>query len=138
MKRASNILLKIAHIFGLVMGILLLLCFIPAIIIAFLPEARDAMVQVFQNNGIDFGDDPEVLAMVGQIIIITYSLVFVILGSLSIIDAVVSKKALENPTKGRLIACMILGLMSTDFSFVGGLLGIFALSKENHQKKLEE
>ena len=138
MKRASNILLKIAHIFGLVMGILLLLCFIPAIIIAFLPEARDAMVQVFQNNGIDFGDDPEVLAMVGQIIIITYSLVFVILGSLSIIDAVVSKKAMENPTKGRLIACMILGLMSTDFSFVGGLLGIFALSKENHQKKLEE
>ena len=139
MKRASNILLKIAHIFGIVMAVF---CFITAvswIIISFMPEMRDALVQTFEENGVDFGElSAEQVVFVGQLIIASCAVAFLYLGIVCIVDAVVSKKAMDNPTKGRLIACMILGLMCTDFSFVGGLLGIFALAKENRQKKIEE
>lgn len=137
MKRASDILLKISYIFGLVMGILLLVSFVPTICIAFLPEAREAFIQVLENNGADFGDDPEAIALIVQLSIVCYSLVFVFLGTLCIVDAVISKKALNEPSKNRYIACIILGAMSVEFSLIGGILGLVALNRENNRKQQE-
>ena len=133
MRRASDILLKISHILGIVCGIILLICFVPAMCTAFIPEVREAIVENFQNNGVDFGDDPEVLATFAQIMIICYSLTFVFIGVMAIVDAVVAKKTMENPTKGGYIACIILGAFSTNTSIVGGILGLIALNKERHR-----
>lgn len=137
MKKASNILLKIAHIFSLVMGILLLISFVPMICVAFLPQVRESFIQVFVNNGVDFGDDPEIAATVAQILMISYALIFVFLGAMCIVNAAICKNTINAPTKGRYIACIILGAMSTDISVIGGILGLIALSKENNQQKLE-
>ena len=138
MKKVSNIFLKVAHILGIIVGILLLVTFVGAVVASFLPETRDALIEIFQNNGVDFGDDPESLALMAQILMIVYSFVFIILGVICIIDAIVAKKTIENPTKGRYIACIILGAMSTDFSLVAGILGLISLNKENAQKQQEE
>lgn len=139
MKKASRVLLKIAHIYGLIMGIYCLLVSLVWIVISLNPVMRDAIVQSLEENGVDFGElSPEQIVLLFQLIIASSAVAFVYLGVISIVDAVVSRKALNNPTRGRLIACMILGAMSTDFSFVGGMLGIFSLAKENRMKAREE
>ena len=137
MKKASNILLKIAHIFGLVMGILLLISFIPMILVACMPEVRDAVIQMMQENGAEFGDDTEYIVTLYQVMIVVYSMLFVYLGIMCIVDAAIASKAMTEPSRGRYIACIILGAMSTDFSLVGGILGLIALNKENKQKQQE-
>lgn len=133
MKRASDILLKITYILGLVCGIILLVSFIPTMCIAFVPEAREALIENFENNGVDFGDDPEVLATVAQVMIICYSLTFAIIGVMAIVDAVVAKRTMQNPSKGGYIACIILGAFSTNTSIVGGILGLIALNRERNR-----
>ena len=101
--------------------------------IAFVPEAREALIENFENNGVDFGDDPEVLATVAQVMIICYSLTFAIIGVMAIVDAVVAKRTMQNPSKGGYIACIILGAFSTNTSIVGGILGLIALNRERNR-----
>ena len=137
MKRASDILLKIAQIFGLVMGILLLISFVPMILVACMPEVRDGVIQAMQENGAEFGDDTEYIVTLYQVMIVVYSMLFVYLGIMCIVDAAIARKAMTEPSRGRYIACIVLGAMSIDFSLVGGILGLIALNKENKQKQQE-
>lgn len=137
MKKASNILLKIAHILGLIMGIFLLVCFVPAMCLAFIPQARESLVLEFQNNGVDFGDDPELLATIGMLIILGYSLIFVVMGVLCIVVSAITKKAMQNPSRGGYIACIIVGAMCMDVSVVGGILGLIALNKQKKSEEIE-
>lgn len=139
MKRASNIVLLVGQIFGIVMSVVCFLTAISCFVCAGIPELRDALVEVFENNGVDFGNfDAETLVLFIQSLIITSGVMMILLGVVSIIDAVMAAKAIKEPTKGRLIACIILGLFSTDITVVGGILGLIALGKEERRKALEQ
>ena len=139
MKRASNIVLLVGQIFGIVMSVVCFLTAIGCFVCAGIPELRDALVEVFENNGVNFGDfDAETLVLFIQSMIITSGIMMLILGIVCIIDAIVAANTIKEPTRGRLIACIILGIFSTDITIVGGILGLIALGKEERRKALEQ
>ena len=120
------------------MGVFCLVTAFSWAVISLLPEMREALIQSFEENGADFGElTAEQVVYVWQLLIISSATAFVWLGVMCIVDAVISKKAMDNPSKGHYIACIVLGAMSTDFSVVGGILGLIALSKENKTKQEE-
>lgn len=67
--------------------------------------------------------------------IATYEVIFAFLLAHNIVNIVVSVKARNHPTKTLHILGIIFGIASgVEFSAVGGILGLVALSKENANK----
>ena len=139
MKRASNIVLLVGQIFGIVMSVVCFLTAIACFVCCSIPEVHQALVELFENNGVDFGGmDAEALVIFLQSMIVTSGIMMLLLGVVCIVDAIVAANTIKEPTKGRLIACIILGVFSTDITIVGGILGLIALGKEERRKALEQ
>ena len=135
MKKLSNTFIKIVVILSLVIVGLLLLSGIVCIVLGVLPPIHDAIREGYDPsaNPNGFPDaDTAVYFYLGMMVGAGATcLLFV---PLCIANAVVSNKASKEPSKGRYIACIILGSMTSKFTLAGGILGLIAQAREDRNK----
>lgn len=142
MFKSCRVLLRVATILGTICGALILACVPAFFIIGFSSTIRDMLVEAIDNGTItahsDAGLGTEEIVLVFQIMFIISGFALLIIGVLCVVNAIIASKARREPTRGRYIACIVTGALSTDFSLVAGILGLVCLSREEHRKKLEE
>ncbi len=142
MLKASRSLLRVAAIVGTVCGALILACVPAFFIIGFSSTIRDMLVEAIDNGTItahsDAGLGTEEIVLVFQIMFIVSGFVLLIIGVLCVVNAIIASKTRREPTRGRYIACIVTGALSTDFSLVAGILGLVNLGREERKKQFEE
>ena len=142
MLRTSRILLKVATIVSTICGAIIL-AFVPVFLtIGFsstihdmlLEAIKDGTVTVHSSNGLS----NEQMVKLFQVIFATVGFVFIIIGVLCVANAIIASKTRNEPTRGRYIACIITGALSTDFSLVGGIFGLISLARIEKNKQIDE
>ena len=141
MLNTSNVFLKVATIIGTIIGALFLASVPVYFVIGFsnvihgmLVDAMNDGTITVQNANLSF----EEIAVLLQGMFIGLGFMFLVLGGICVANAIISSITRREPTRGRYIACIITGAMSTDFSVVAGILGLINLSREKRQKEFEE
>ena len=141
MLKASRVLLKVAAILGTVLGAIFLASVPVFLVIGFSTTIRDMLIEAFNNGTISttFEDASyETIVLVLQIVFISLGFVFLIIGGMCVANAIIASKTRNEPTRGRYIACIITGALSTDFSLVGGIFGLICLSRQQRKPEIEE
>ena len=140
MLKASRVLLRVAAIMGTVFGAILLASVPAFFIFGFSSTIREMLIKAFQDGTIHSDIDlPAKEIVLGlQIIFISLGMLFLFLGVSCVINAVISVKTRNEPTRGRYIACIVTGALSTDFSIIAAIFGLICLHKAERQNKLEE
>ena len=121
MRKVSNILLLIVGIYSIVAAVSL---FITAIVffVGGTPLLGHYLEPLLVEAGID---DPERITFLIQICSISCGVSMLWVAILCIPSAILSFKARKNPTKGLLLANVIVGyLCGTTYNVVGGILGL--------------
>lgn len=134
MRKVSNILFLIGGIYAIVSAVTL---FVFAII--FLtgasPLLEVALKPILEQNGVT---DPDKVVLLIRIYSIVCGVVFLIVAALCIPSAIVSFLVRKNPSKGLLIANIVIGyLCGTTYNVVGGILGLiynYRLAKKEAQQ----
>ena len=138
MKKASNILIRIGMILSAVAAGLLLVSAIAFIICGTSQSIRQMLIDGYYDGSFNTDiDDADQFAMIIQLMLVFYGVFFIIFGGLCLASSIVSSMTLRNPSKGRLIACIIFGAMSTELSLIGGILGLVALNRERNEPQIE-
>ena len=138
MKKASNVLLIVTKI---VCWVCMPVCFLGAIasiVCMCIPEFKDALIQVFQENNIEWGSfDAATLAnmVIGSMGACAFF--FVVLGVLCIVTAIIAGKAMNNPRRDSYIACIVLGVFTTFLAILGGVFGLIGLGQEARRQSRE-
>ena len=133
MRKVSNILL-------LVGGISAILCVVSFIVTAIMffvaggsPIIANILEPILKEQGID---DPDKITFAVQVCSLSMGFFFLIMGICGIPAAIVSFVAQKNPSKGLLIANIILGYFAGSyFSLAGGVVGLIANSREESKAK---
>ena len=121
MRRASNILFLIGGIYAIISAVTL---FVFAIIFLTggLPFLGQYLTPLFEQAGID---DPEKVTLAIQIASICMGVFFLLMAILCIPSAILSFVVRGKPTKGLLIANIVIGYFcGTTYNVVGGVLGL--------------
>ena len=127
MEKASKIFLKIGFIVALVLGIILVICGPVVLVVAFLPEVREALIAFYEENPTTYDYEniyPEDAALWAQILMSLSSFGFIITGALCIVSGVIAQKAGKEGTRGRYVACIIFGALTIQFILLGGIFGL--------------
>ena len=95
---------------------------------------EDGSIAVHSNHDIPAKD----IVLIFQISFILTGVVLLIVGAMCVANAIIASKTRNEPTRGRYIACIVTGALSTDFSIVGGILGLIYLKRQERQKQIEE
>ena len=142
MLKASRALLKVATIIGTICGALIL-AFVPAcFVLGFSNTIRDMLVKAINDGEVTIHSSvdlkPEQIALMIQVMFIVLGFTLLPIGVLCVINAMISSKTRNEPTRGRYIACIVTGALSTDFSIIAGIFGLICLNRESRQNKIEE
>ena len=122
MRKISNILLLIGGIYAIVSAVALLVMGIVFLTGGSLPIIGHYLEQALHQAGID---DPDRVALAIQLASILSGVTFLLMALLCIPSCVVSFAARKNPTKGLLIANIVIGYFcGTTYHVVGGILGL--------------
>ena len=141
MLKASRSLLRVAAIVGTVCGALILACVPAFFIIGFSSTIRDMLVEAMKDGTVTFHDTSasyETLVFIIQGIFVSLGFTLLIIGVMCVVNAIIATRTRNEPTRGRYIACIVTGALSTDFSLIAGILGLICLAREENKKKLEE
>ena len=141
MLKASRSLLRVAAIVGTVCGALILACVPAFFIIGFSNTIRDMLVEAMKDGTVTFRDTSasyETLVFIIQGIFVSLGFTLLIIGVMCVVNAILSLRTRNEPTRGRYIACIVTGALSTDFSLIAGIFGLICLGREERRKKLEE
>ena len=133
MRVASNVLLKLGRIFSIICAVMFLVC-VPIFLTVFLlPDFHDQFIAYLQSIGIDGDGSAEALSIILMVYVVAIVVILVIAAVLMFIAASFCSKALHTPSKGRYIACIIIGAMSMNLVLIGGIFGLIAQSREDRQ-----
>ena len=80
----------------------------------------------------------ETIVLIIQGMFIGLGFTLLIIGVMCVVNAIIASKTRNEPTRGRYIACIVTGALSTDFSLIAGIFGLICLAREERKKKLEE
>ena len=142
MLRASRALLRVAAIVGTVCGALILACVPACFVVGFSSTIRDMLVAAIKDGSVTVHSEadlkPEDIALGFQIVFVATGFLLLVIGVMCVVNAVIASKTRNEPTRGRYIACIVTGALSTDFSIVAAIFGLICLSKQERAKKLEE
>lgn len=141
MLKASRSLLRVAAIVGTVCGALILACVPAFFIIGFSSTIRDMLVEAMKDGTVTFRDTSasyETLVFIIQGIFVSLGFTLLIIGVMCVVNAIIATRTRNEPTRGRYIACIVTGALSTDFSLIAGIFGLICLAREENKKKLEE
>lgn len=141
MNRISNTMLRIGMILCIICGAMLIFCTPFLITVGVSPRIHQMIVEAVENGSVDSDYAPEIAAGIVQGVMLGTGIFCLIYGALCIAAAIVSSKTLKEPTRGRYIACIVLGCMSTGFAIVGGILGLIYQARvarnERRQKVID-
>lgn len=141
MLKASRSLLRVAAIVGTVCGALILACVPAFFIIGFSSTIRDMLVEAMKDGTVTVHDTSasyETLVFIIQGIFVSLGFTLLIIGVMCVVNAIIATRTRNEPTRGRYIACIVTGALSTDFSLIAGIFGLICLAREENKKKLEE
>lgn len=141
MLKASRSLLRVAAIVGTVCGALILACVPAFFIIGFSSTIGDMLVEAMKDGTVTVHDTSasyETLVFIIQGIFVSLGFTLLIIGVMCVINAIIATRTRNEPTRGRYIACIVTGALSTDFSLIAGIFGLICLAREENKKKLEE
>ena len=141
MLKASRSLLRVAAIVGTVCGALILACVPAFFIIGFSSTIRDMLVEAMKDGTVTVHDTSasyETLVFIIQGIFVSLGFTLLIIGVMCVANAIIATRTRNEPTRGRYIACIVTGALSTDFSLIAGIFGLICLAREENKKKLEE
>ena len=124
MNRISNVMLRVGMILCIICAVTLLFCTPFLITMGVSPRIHQMIVEAVENGSVDSDYAPEIAAGIVQGVMLATGIFSLIYGALCVATAVVSSKTLREPTRGRYIACIVLGCMSTGFAIAGGVLGL--------------
>ena len=80
----------------------------------------------------------ENVAIALQIMFVILGFTLLIIGVCCVVNAIIAVRTRNEPTRGRYIACIVTGALSTDFSIIAAIFGLICLKKQERQKRLEE
>lgn len=141
MLKASRSLLRVAAIVGTVCGALILACVPAFFIIGFSSTIGDMLVEAMKDGTVTVHGTSasyETLVFIIQGIFVSLGFTLLIIGVMCVINAIIATRTRNEPTRGRYIACIVTGALSTDFSLIAGIFGLICLAREENKKKLEE
>ncbi len=141
MLKASRSLLRVAAIVGTVCGALILACVPAFFIIGFSSTIGDMLVEAMKDGTVTVHDTSasyETLVFIIQGIFVSLGFTLLIIGVMCVVNAIIATRTRNEPTRGRYIACIVTGALSTDFSLIAGIFGLICLAREENKKKLEE
>ena len=141
MLKASRSLLRVAAIVGTVCGALILACVPAFFIIGFSSTIGDMLVEAMKDGTVTVHDTSasyETLVFIIQGIFVSLGFTLLIIGVMFVVNAIIATRTRNEPTRGRYIACIVTGALSTDFSLIAGIFGLICLAREENKKKLEE
>ena len=141
MLKASRVLLKVATILGTICGALILACVPVFFVLGFSTTIRDMLVQAMNDGTIitNTHDLPyEKVVILLQVMFVILGFMLLIIGVCCVVNAIIAVRTRNEPTRGRYIACIVTGALSTDFSLIAGIFGLICLSRQERQKKIEE
>lgn len=134
MLKASKVLLRVAAIVGTVCGALILACVPFFFVIGFSSTIRDMLIKAMNDGTIttNTNDLPYETIVLGlQIMFIALGFTLLLVGACCVVNAVIAVKTREEPTRGRYIACIVTGALSTDFSIIAAIFGLICLKERN-------
>ena len=140
MLKASRALLKVATILGTIVGALVLACVPAFFVIGFSGTIRNMLIEAMQDGSITVqGDAPnyEVAAIFIQAMFLVLGFTLLIIGVMCVVNAIISLRTRNEPTRGRYIACIVTGALSTDFSIIAAIFGLICLKKQERLKEIE-
>ena len=140
MKKASFILFKISTILGAVVAGIVLVSACPLLIMGFSAHIHGMLVDAYDSGSISwpfpFAEmDGQMFATLIQACLAATGFLCFFIGALCLIASILAIKVRKEPTRGLLIASIVLGAFSIDTMVLGGIFGLIALKKE---KRLEE
>ena len=141
MLKASRSLLRVAAIVGTVCGALILACVPAFFIIGFSSTIGDMLVEAMKDGTVAVHGTSasyETLVFIIQGIFVSLGFTLLIIGVMCVVNAIIATRTRNEPTRGRYIACIVTGALSTDFSLIAGIFGLICLAREENKKKLEE
>lgn len=141
MLKASRSLLRVAAIVGTVCGALILACVPAFFIIGFSSTIGDMLVEAMKDGTVTVHGTSasyETLVFIIQGIFVSLGFTLLIIGVMCVVNAIIATRTRNEPTRGRYIACIVTGALSTDFSLIAGIFGLICLAREENKKKLEE
>ena len=137
MGKISNTMLKIGMILSIVCSAILLFTSPFLITIGVSPHIREMIIEGVKNGDINSDYAPEIAAAIVQGLALGAGITYVLLGALCVADAIVASLTLKEPSRGRYIACIVLGTMSTNFTIAGGILGLIYSARVERNKRRE-
>ena len=142
MLKASRALLKVATILGTVCGALILATVPACFILGFSNIIRDMLIKAINDGEVTIHSSvdlkPEQIALIIQVMFIVLGFTLLIIGVMCVVNAMIAYKTRNEPTRGRYIACIVTGALSTDFSLIAAIFGLICLNRQERQKKIEE
>ena len=141
MLKASRVLLRVAAIVGTVFGALILACVPVFFVIGFSPTIHDMLVKAMNDGTIQTNTHDlsfETIVFFLQAMFIVLGVTLLIVGACCVVNAVIAVKTREEPTRGRYIACIVTGALSTDFSIIAAIFGLICLKRAERQNNIIE
>ena len=141
MFKACRALLRVATIVGTICGALILACVPAFFVIGFSNTIHNMLVDAMKEGTVTVEGTSasyETIAFVIQGMFIGLGFTLLIVGAMCVVNAILSLRTRNEPTRGRYIACIVTGALSTDFSLIAGIFGLICLGREERRKKLEE
>lgn len=137
MLKASRTLLRVAAIVGTICGALLLACVPVFFVIGISPTIRDMLIKAIDDGTIPAHSSvplsTQEMVLGFQVAFIIVGVLLLIIGVMCVVNAIIATKTRNEPTRGRYIACIVTGALSTDFSLVAGIFGLICLSRQKNQ-----
>ena len=141
MNRISNTMLRIGMILCIISAASLIFCVPFFITMGVSPRIHQMIVEAVENGSVNSDYAPEIAAGIVQGVLLASGIVCLIYGGLCVAGAIVPSKTLKEATRGRYIACIVLGLMTTNFATAGGILGLIYQARvarnERRQKVID-
>lgn len=138
MNRISNTMLRVGMILCIICGAILLFCTPFLITMGVSPRIHQMIVEAVENGSVNSDYAPEIAASIVQGTMLGMGIFCLIYGALCVAAAVVSSKTLREPSRGRYIANIVFGCMTTGFAVAGGVLGLIYQSRLERNKRREE
>ena len=129
MKKASNVLLRVGLIVSIVYAVIFILF---AILFTVFGQdfVKEFIIEESSRNGGE-AKDAEIASSVLQATSIVCAAVFYYLGVMAAINAIVAKKALEEPNQKNYVLNIVFGVLSgVEVNLVGAIFGLIVSNRE--------
>lgn len=128
-------------IFSIIAAIIILPSSPILLIMGFSSEIREEVLNNIHNGTISYhgnGMTPEEFVTVMQATFAALGIMMIVVGIACVINAIISSLAMRKGTRGLYIAAIITGVLSTDFSIPGGILGLILLSRDKNKSEFDK